>query len=150
MSKLRLTLTLLLSLSLSLLAWAPSHAENVVGPTNAILCSKTASATPTSATTTALVSGVAGQSIYICGWHVTSILNTTSTFQFEYGTQGGPCGNSPIPTTVITPAFNVTSTAPSADHITYAVLQVPAGAQLCIVTGSGTTGDAVLVYYSQF
>src|SRR5229473_364726 len=89
MSKLRLTLTLLLSLSLSLLAWGPSHAENVVGPTNAILCSKTASATPTSATTTALVSGVAGQSIYICGWHVTSILNTTSTFQFEYGTKEG-------------------------------------------------------------
>lgn len=145
MKKLGLALSFLAALGLSLLV-GPAYAENSVGPSNAILCNKVAQATIASATTTSLVAGVTGQSIFICGWHVTSILGTTSTFQFEYGTQGGPCTTP----TVITPAFNVTSAAPSGDHVTYATLNAPAGAQLCVVTGSGTTGDAVLIYYSQF
>ena len=118
----------------------------VVGPGNIIICTGIATASASSATTTSIVSGVAGKSIYVCGWHVTSILATTATFQFEYGTQGGPCTTP----TVITPAMNVTSTAPSADHIDYAAWQVPAGQQLCVVTGTGTTGTTVVLFYNQF
>ncbi len=137
-------------LSAALLLWlaltGAAQAENTVGPSAQILCNKSAFVSPTTATTTAIVSGIAGQSIFLCGWHVTSILSTTSTFLFEYGTQGGPCTTP----TAITPAFNVTSAAPSSDHISLATIQIPAGAQLCVVTGAGTTGDAVIVYYSQF
>jgi hypothetical protein len=123
-----------------------------VGPPNAIICNLGAQATVATATTTSLVAaktggvGGVGQSIYICGWHVTSTQSTSTTFQLEYGTQGGPCGTP----TAITPAFSVTSTAPSADHIDYATLIAPAGTQLCVVTTGTTVGQAILVYYAQF
>jgi hypothetical protein len=121
-------------------------AQATGGPPNQILCNKVAQVTVSSATTTSLVAGVAGKSIFICGWHVTSTQATSTTFQLEYGTQGGPC-SSP---TVLTPAFSVTSTAPSADHVDYATMQAPVGTQLCTVSTGGTVGQAVLVYYSQF
>ena len=125
---------------------APAFAENTVGPGQQVLCNKTAQASVASATTTLLITGVAGQSIFGCGWHVTSILATTSTFQFVYGT-GATCGTGQQP---LTPAFNVTSAAPSSDHISLASYQVPLGNNVCVITGTGTTGDAIVVYYSQF
>lgn len=139
---------LLLALSFALWGLFPQAQAQapIVGPGQFVICTGAAAVNPSTATTTSVIAGVAGKSIYICGWHVTSILSTTATFQFEYGTQGGPCTT---PTT-ITPPFNITSAAPSADHIDYAIIQIPAGAQLCVVTGSGTTGTAVLVYYNQF
>ena len=142
------TVRWLLALGLALYAPIPSAFAQgtVVGPGNLILCVAGAQATVVSATTTSLVTGVAGKIITICGWHVTSTQAASSTFQFIYGTQGGPCGT---PTT-LTPAFSVTSTAPSADHIDYATLQVPIGQQLCVVTTGSTVGQAIQVYYSQF
>ena len=123
-----------------------AHAENTVGPTNQIICDKQASVSPATATTTSVVTGVATKSIYMCGWHVTSTQSGSTTFQFEYGTQGGPCTS---PTT-LTPAFSVTSTAPSGDHISIASFSVPAGAQLCVVTTGATVAQAIIVYYAQF
>jgi len=145
MRKFGLVLSFIASLGLGFWAWSPSHAQNV-GPTNQIACNKLASVAVASATTTSLVAGVAGQSVNICGWHATSTISTTSTFQLEYGTQGGPCTT---PTT-LTAAFNVTSTAPSSDHIEYASMTVPAGAQLCVITTGASVGLALTVYYSQF
>lgn len=131
--------------ALSLIAGA--HAQSPLGPPNQILCNKQAIANVATATTTSLVNGVAGQNIFVCGWHVTSTQSTANTFTFESGTQGGPCG-SPV---AMTPNFVVTSTAPSSDHVDYAQMQVlPSGAQLCVVTTGATVGTAVLVWYNQF
>jgi hypothetical protein len=131
----------------TLAAWlasaAPVYAQ-AVGPTNTILCNKTASASPATATTTSLIAGVAGHQYQICGWHVTSNQSGVSTFQLEHGTQGGPC-SSPA---VDTPAFTVTSTAPSADHVEYASWSIPTGAQLCVVTTGGTVGMQVMIFYA--
>ena len=131
---------------LALLCWVvlpdrPTQAQ--VGPSNQILCNKLASATLTgtgSTVTTSLMSGLTGQTIVICGWHVTQSGTTAGTFQLEYGTQGGPC-TSP---TVLTPAFSVSSTAPATDHIDYASLSVPKSSatqlnQLCLVTTGAAT-----------
>ncbi len=143
MRKLALSLLALLALAG---AQALGQGGPTVGPTNAPLCNKIGTAAPASATTTAVISGVAGQIINICGWHVTSNQSGVTTFQFEYGTQGGPCTS---PTT-ITPAMSVTSTAPSVDHQQLAVFTVPAGAQVCVVTTGTTVGQGIVVWYSQF
>jgi hypothetical protein len=138
---------LLLALLYLCLSSVGALAENTVGPTNNVICNKFVQATVSTAATTPLISGVAGQSIFICGWHVTTTQTATfPTFQFEYGTQGGPCGAP----TVVTPAFNVTNTAPSSDHISIATIQAPAAAQFCVVSGATTTNLAIEVYYSQF
>jgi hypothetical protein len=145
---------LLLALGLLALAFIPgAEAQGpIVGPGQPILCPFSFQTNVTSATTTQLIAGNTSQRIYICGWHVTSILATSTTFQFTYGT-GATCTTAN--TGNLTPPFNVTSTAPSADHGTYASLQVPptgnpTGANVCMVTGTGTTGTAVIVYYSIF
>jgi hypothetical protein len=137
-----------LLLLLALLWAGPALAQGtIVGPSNAILCNQFAMATPVSATTTSLVAGVAGKSVFICGWHVTSTQSGgTNTFQLVYGVQGGPC-TSPV---TLTPAFNISNTAPSSDHIDFASTQTTAGAQLCVVTTGTTVGTAVGVWYAQF
>lgn len=139
-----------LSAALAFILWlacaAPAPAENTVGPAQQVLCNKTAIASVVSATTTLLITGISNQSIFGCGWHVTSALATTTTFQFVYGT-GATCGTGQV---ALTPPFNITSAAPSADHISLANYQVPAGNNVCVITGAGTTGDAVVIYYSQF
>jgi hypothetical protein len=137
-----------LLLLLALLWASPCFAQGtIVGPSNAILCNQFAMASPVAAGTISLVAGVAGKSVFICGWHVTSTqTGGTNTFQLEYGTQGGPC-TSP---TALTPAFNISNTAPSADHIDYASIQTTAGAQLCVVSSGTTVGTAIGVWYAQF
>ena len=138
-------------LSAAFLLWlafaGAARAENTVGPTTQIICNKVAIATISSATTTSLVAGVAGQSIFSCGWHVTTSQAAPGiSFQFEYGTQGGPCTTP----TILSPAFNVSNTAPSSDHISIATSSAPAAAQVCVVSGAGTTNLAIEFYYSQF
>jgi hypothetical protein len=86
---------------------------------------------------------VAGRNISICGWHVTSNQNSSTTFQLESGTQGGPCSTP----TIITPAFSVTSNAPSADRQAYAYITLPVGAQLCVVSTGATVGLSIMVWY---
>ena len=131
---------------LALLCWAvlpdgPTQAQ--VGPPNNIQCNQLSNLNLTgtgSSVTTSVVAGVAGQTIVICGWHVTESGTTAGTFQLEYGTQGGPC-TSP---TVMSPGFSVSSTAPATDHIDYASLSVPRSTagqlnQLCVVTTGAAT-----------
>ncbi len=140
MRKLTTALLFLLAFAASAFAQGP-----IVGPGQPILCTAAAQASAAAAGTTSIISGVAGKITVLCGWHVTSSQSTATTFQIEYGT-GATC-TSP---TVITPAFNVTSTAPSADHIDYADIQAPAGANICIVSVGATVGQQYLLYYSQF
>jgi hypothetical protein len=125
-----------------------SHAlaDNTVGPTNQVICNQVAQSNPVTATTALLVAGITGKSIFSCGWHVTSTQATSTTFQFVYGT-GATCGTGQQP---ITPPFNITSTAPSADHISIASYQIPPGNNICIITVGTTIGDAVAFYFSQF
>jgi hypothetical protein len=124
MRKLSLALAFVAALSLCL-PWPPARAENTVGPTNQALCNKQAQFTGTGAIAQ-LVAGVAGQSIFICGWHITATTGT-NTFQFTFGT-GSTC-TSP---TNLTPLLNVNSAAPSADHITAAWIGSNSGQTLCI------------------
>lgn len=122
---------------------APAFAQ--VGPANQILCNKAAFIAPSTATTTSIVAGVAGQAINICGWHVTSSVSTDNSFQFVSGTQGGPCGT-PVN---LTAGFHVINSAPSVDHIEFASLTLPTAAQLCVVT-TAATALQIMVWYSQF
>lgn len=133
----RLSAALLLCLALS----SAALAENTVGPTNNIICNKQGQLTGTGATAQ-IVAGVAGQSIFICGWHVTNTA-ASGTFQFSFGT-GSTCTSG----TNVTPAFTVSNTAPSADHITAAWTNGAAGQTLCV--NATITTVVVMVFYSQF
>jgi hypothetical protein len=92
---------------------------------------------------TQIIAAVAGQSISICGWHVTNTA-ATGTFAFSYGT-GSNCGTG---TVTPIPAQNVNSTAPSADHIDYVTITIPVGNALCVNFSVATI--AGIVYYTQF
>lgn len=132
-------------LSAALFLWlafaGAALAENTVGPTNSIICNKQGQLTGTGATAQ-IVPGVVGQSIFICGWHVTNTA-ASGTFQFSYGT-GATCTSG----TNITPNFTVSNTAPSADHITAAWSNGVAGQTLCV--NATVTTVVVMVFYSQF
>jgi len=141
----RKSLIALLAL-LALCSSAMPQGGSVVGPMNQISCNKSAIANVASATTASVVAGVAGQTISICGWHVTSTQSTSNTFKFVSGTQGGPC-TSPAD---LTANFSITSTAPSAQMNSYANLSAPQGAQVCVVTTGATVGTAVQLFYAQF
>ena len=119
----------------------------IVGPGQFIMCPKSVQASIVTATTTQLVAPVTGQSVFVCGWHVTSTQSTSTTFQIIFGA-GATCGTNTI---TLTPAFSVTSTAPSGDHQTYAIGPNSTVSQgLCVVTVGATIGQAVMIYYSQF
>jgi hypothetical protein len=105
-----------------------------------------ANVSPATATTTSLISAVTGTVVSICGWHVTSNQSASTTFQLEYGT-GATCGTG---TTTFTPAFSVTSTAPSADRQQTAYYSLPVSNALCVVTTGATVGMAVMVWYATF
>lgn len=138
MKRLLLALGLCLTLGSSALSQGP-----IVGPGNLLICTKIA---PMPAGTTGLqqiVAGVAGQSISVCGWHITNTA-ATGTFAFSTGT-GSNCGTN---TVTPIPAQNVNSTAPSADHIDYVTLTLPAGNALCVNFSVATI--AGIVYYTQF
>ena len=136
---------LLLALALSLLPSASALSQGpIVGPGQPILCTKIVAIPAGGPTTiTQQVAGVAGQSISVCGWHVTNTA-ATGTFAFSAGT-GSNCGTGTINAF---PAQNVNSTAPSADHIDYAVITLPAGNALCTTFSVATI--AGIIYYTQF
>jgi hypothetical protein len=139
---------LALLIGVALLFDGPSWAQTAVGPTNLITCNRTANVSPATATTTAMFQAAANQSINICGWHVTSNQSASTTFQFAYGAvAGGPCASP----TMFTPAFSVTSTAPSADRQEIAYFTIPgtaAGTQVCVISTGATVGLAVMIWYA--
>jgi hypothetical protein len=147
MRKLGLALISILALGLGISVWGPpAHTENVVGPTNLIICNKVVAVNVVTAATTSVVAGVTGQNISICGWQVTSNQTTSTQFQFTQGTQGGPC-TSP---TNITGNMYLTSNAPSSDHQQYAYYSLPQGAQLCVTSTGATVGLGITFWYVQF
>jgi hypothetical protein len=136
-----------------------NDSEAQLGPPNQILCNNLAQASPTAVTSQVLsgigpsgsqpvLRGVAGKTIYVCGWHVTATANTASTFQLVAGTDSATtpgCGGTQ---TILTPAYTVTNTAPATDHVEFASISLAPGQQLCATT----TGTAlqVSVWFSQF
>lgn len=136
MKKLALALVAYVALTCAALA-------QQVGPTNQILCNKQALLAAGPTAITRIQTGVASQNISICGWHVTNT-GATGTFSLSYGT-GTNCGTG---TTTIIPAMNVTSTAPSSDHIDYAWFTLPAGVDLCITPSVATV--SAIIYTAQF
>lgn len=137
MRKLGLALSLLAALGLCV-PWA---ARAQVGPPNTIQCNQFVSFTGTGAVAT-ILAGKAGQIIVICGWHVTSTSSTTTTFQLSMGSAAN-CGGG----TNITPALNVTITAPSADHVDFASLSLPTNQNLCVNAPAAITGG---IWAAQF
>lgn len=144
MKHLRLALGLLALLPLLFVGPSALSQGPIVGPGQPILCTKIATIPAGGPTTmTQVVAGVAGQAISVCGWHVTNTASS-GTFSFSYGT-GSNCGTG---TQTPFPAQNVNSTAPSADHIDYAVASVPSGNSLCYTFSVATI--AGIIYYTQF
>jgi len=126
------------------LVTSPGKAQ--VGPPNQILCNNVPQqpvADIPTGTTVKLVTEVAGRVVVICGWHVTA--TAASTFKFSTGT-GANCATNNV---VLTPTFNVSTNAPSQDHIEFAALSVPTGNAVC-VTVAGTGPAQVLLWFSQF
>ena len=136
---------ILLTFALALLPTGAQAQGTIIGPVQQVLCAKQPPGVVNVGATgvTKIVAAVPGQSIYICGWHVTNSA-ASGTFQFSYGT-GANCGTG---NTAISPTQSVTNTAPSADHIDYAWGQVPVGQALCVNPSVATI--SVLVYYNQF
>lgn len=127
--------------ALGLGPWAclgPLHAQ--VGPPNQIQCNSlgTLAAGPTSITQ--IIAASSGKTVSICGWHVTNT-GASGTFSFQYGT-GTNCATG---TTTFIPAVNVTSSAPSADHIEFAQISIPLSNAVCI-TPSVATISAIIFY----
>jgi len=131
----------------ALITWlalaAPALAQ--IGPPNQVQCNAFATFTGTGAVAT-VIPGVAGKVIYFCGWHITSTSSTTTTFQFSVGTAAN-CGGG----TNITPALNVTITAPSQDHIDYATLSYGSSGgspnNVCVNAPATVTGG---IWYGQY
>jgi hypothetical protein len=138
MKKLLLALGLCLALSSSALSQG-----TIVGPGNLILCTKIANMAVGPTTITTVIAAVTGQTIHLCGWHITNT-GATGTFSISYGT-GAACVTG---TTVIVTVQNVTSTAPSADHPQYATFSLPPSNALCVTPSVATI--AATIYYAQF
>lgn len=122
---------------------AGAASAQAVGPTNQIFCNKVATLAVGPTTITQIIAAATGQAINICGWHVTNT-GATGTFSFQYGT-GSNCGTG---TQTLIPALNVTSTAPSSDHIDFAQFGTPISNALCVTPSVATI--SVVVYYAQF
>jgi len=131
----------LVLIALLLWGWSLNEGEAQLGPPNQVLCNQTATFTGTGAAAT-VITGVAGKTIFFCGWHVTNTA-ATGTFAISAGTTA-TCGSN---TVAVTPTLSVTSTAPSSDHIEFAYFSAAAGANVC-VNATVTTVTGVL-YFSQ-
>lgn len=136
MKRLGLVLSILAALGLG--PWAPLLAQ--VGPPNTIQCNQVAALTAGPIVITQIQAGLTGKIITICGWHITNT-GASGTFSLSYGT-GTNCGTG---TTTIVPPLNVTSSAPSADHVDFASLSIPAGNALCITPSVATIAGVVFI-----
>lgn len=107
-----------------------------IGPPYQPFCNTTFQSNFVVAATTQLVSGQLAtppHAIYVCGWHATT--STSATYQLVYG-MGNNCANNQTP---MTPALQVSVTAPAVDHIDFSMLTTPLSAtiapNLCLITG---------------
>lgn len=138
----------LLPAAIAAVVASPAWGQGQIGPLNTVQCSANIIIPVGASGVTKVATGAVGKVIYICGWHQSNT-GTSGNFQLSYGT-GANCTTS---NATLTPLMNVSSTAPSVDHIQYAQMQVPtnstAGANpdLCITV---TTGVGGLVYMGQY
>jgi hypothetical protein len=117
-----------------------------VGPPNQVLCNNVPQqpvADVTTGTTVKLITEVVGKTPFVCGWHVTA--TAASTFKFSYGT-GANCVTGNVQ---FTPTFNVSTNAPSQDHIEFADISVPIGNAVC-VTVAGTGPAQVMLWFGLY
>ncbi len=129
---LRFCVALLLSLTLA----SAAQADNVVGPSNAILCNKIA---------ILVIGAITSQTIFICGWNVTNT-TTSASVAFTSGTQTtNPCDTG---TKKLSPTFSVSSTSPSQDHTLNAGTSSSLSQAVCATSSAATV--SVLLWYSQF
>lgn len=136
--KLRLALALGIGLA------GPALAQTV-GPSGQIACNQTATMAVGPTSVQSLVAGVAGKTVFVCGWHVTNT-GATGTFSITTGTQTtNPCDTG---TKSITPALNVTNAATSGDHVDWAQVSGAVGAGLCLTPSVATI--AAVVWFSQY
>lgn len=93
------------------------------------------------ATTTQLVAGAVGRSIYVTQWNAISA--GTGNITFEYGT-GTNCGTG---TTILTGAYNLGAQVGAVVGVgNGAVLVVPPGNSLCILTTAAVQISGSLAY----
>lgn len=139
MGKLVRGLALFFSLVLALV---PARAlAQAIGPPATILCNKSAAFTGTGAAAIAIAT-VSGTIVNVCGWHTTNTA-ATGTFDITYGTGAG-CGTGTVD---VTGTLSVTNTAPSSDHIDFAMFSTPVGGQVCVNATATVKG---VLWYSQF
>lgn len=107
-------------------------------------CNQTALYDAATSGSTQMVTGVAGQTVYVCGYSMFSA--GTVNVELDGGT-GVPCTGSPVK---IVPAYQFTTQAGMSDQSSiYRGLKTAAGAGLCIKTNAAVPVQAI-VYYAQF
>lgn len=143
----RLLLSLALFLTYSALAQAQSLSPT--GPPYNPTCNTWFQSSYTATASAPIITGLAGKAVYICGWHVTTGNSTAqTTFQLSQGTTS-------LNAVVMTPQLNVNYTAPSTDHIDYAILQTSLFAVATtpnnLYLAVGGAGNAqIIIYYGQY
>lgn len=103
------------------------------------------------ATTTNVVSAVAGEGIYVCGVFL-NVSTLSDTIKFEYGTTASTACDTGA--TALTGAIATPASTPTAPYInTFAAgftqMVVPTGNQLCIVTTGSSPGVQGFITYVQ-
>ena len=146
MKRWRVALTVLVLFGLALF---PQKGDSqIVGPYAQAQCNALGSFSVT-ASTALVQAGVAGRTLYICGYQYTS--TAAATASLVYGT-GTTCGTG---TTAITGALNV-GTTPTTDHQQYAYFSVPqiqpyltaTQNSICVTTtGAAVTGH---IFFGQY
>lgn len=122
----------------------PQVVQAQVGPANTILCNQLVFQNTSTGVVQTLLAGSTGKIIAICGWHVTTTTSVSQSFQLISGT-GTNCGTT---SSIVTPAFQLTSSAPSTDHIEFASLSLASGNNLCVQ--SSGNANQIGVWVSQF
>lgn len=131
---------LALGLLVLLLAFSPARAPaQAIGSGTTILCNKFQPFTG-AGSLTSVIAGAVGQTIAVCGWHIT---NTAATGNFDINTGTGTnCGTGTVD---VTGVLSVTNTASSSDHIDFAMFSPVVGGSVC-VNATVTTVTGVLWY----
>jgi hypothetical protein len=118
---------------------------------NPSVLKQSASVTISSATTTAIVTAVAGDYITVCNWQLNAV-GTTPTIQFEYGTATSTaCDTGATALTGAVPVATTTTYLPAPND----ELKLRVGVisqELCIVSGGTLTTNAIqgsVVYVQQ-
>jgi len=142
--------TLLLLCGVVALIAALARGAEAGAPNPALFAACNASITYDASTNgeTVLVTSVAGEQIYVCGFDILASAGSVNV-DLTYGVSSTTCATS---TKKITPAFQFTSSVGGiVDHLPVytGLTPVPSGNDLCLNTSAGVAVQAI-VYYAQF